>query len=209
MSDSEVFDRWADNYDDDVAQSDQAETFPFAGYGKVLDTISRKVLSRKPGHLLDIGTGSGILAARFYHAGWEVTALDFSEEMLRQARQRMPAAKFILSDFSNELSQELSGMSFDFITMTYALHHLRYEKQAEFIRSLIPLLRENGRIMVGDIAFETLSDLEACQKRFPGEWDEDEYYPILTETEKQLSDLQVHFEVVSFCAGIVEVSPIK
>jgi len=100
-------------------------------------------------------------------------------------------------------------MSFDFITMTYALHHLRYEKQAEFIRSLIPLLRENGKILVGDIAFETRSDLEACQKRFPGEWDEDEYYPILTETEKQLSDLQVHFEVVSFCAGIFEVSPIK
>ena len=206
MSDSEVFDRWADNYDDDVAQSDQAETFPFAGYGKVLDTISRKVLSRKPGHLLDIGTGSGILAARFYHAGWEVTALDFSEEMLRQARQRMPAAKFILSDFSNELSQELSGMSFDFITMTYALHHLRYEKQAEFIRSLIPLLRENGRIMVGDIAFETLSDLEACQKRFPGEWDEDEFYPIIEELRAQLPNLHFEYEVISFCATVMRIT---
>lgn len=175
----------------------------------MLDTISRQVLSRKPGHLLDIGTGSGILASRFYQAGWEVTALDFSEEMLRQARRRMPAAKFILSDFSNELSQELSGISFDFITMTYALHHLRYEKQAEFIRSLIPLLRENGKILVGDIAFETLSDLKDCQQRFPRDWDEDEYYPILTEIEKQLSDLRVHFEVVSFCAGVFEVFPIK
>ena len=100
-------------------------------------------------------------------------------------------------------------MSFDFITMTYALHHLRYEKQAEFIRSLIPLLRENGKILVGDIAFETLSDLKDCQQRFPRDWDEDEYYPILTEIEKQLSDLRVHFEVVSFCAGVFEVFPIK
>lgn len=86
----------------------------------MLDRISGLVLAHEPSQLLYLGTGSGTLAARFYQAGWQVTAVDFSEEMLNQARQRMPNAVFILSNFSSGLPQELAGRSFDFIVMTYA-----------------------------------------------------------------------------------------
>ena len=206
MCDANDFDRWAESYDEDVIQSDQAETFPFAGYAQVLDRISNLVLAKEPGQLLDLGTGSGTLASRFYQAGWQVTAVDFSDEMLNQARQRMPNAVFVLSDFSVDLPQELVGSSFDFIVMTYAFHHLVYGKQADFIRSLMPLVTKNGKILIGDIAFETQTDLKVCQKRFPGDWDEEEFYPILSEIKAQLPELQVDYEVVSFCAGVFRVS---
>ncbi|MDD3474097.1 MAG: class I SAM-dependent methyltransferase [Syntrophaceae bacterium] len=110
MCDANAFDQWADSYDEDVAQSDQAETFPFAGYAQVLDRITTQVLANEPGNLLDIGTGSGVLAARLYQAGWQITAVDFSEEMLNQARQRMPRAEFILSDFSAGLAKGFQGV---------------------------------------------------------------------------------------------------
>lgn len=39
--------------------------------------------------LLDIGCGTGIVAAQFQQAGYEVTGLDVSEAMLRRARARL------------------------------------------------------------------------------------------------------------------------
>jgi len=209
MCEADDFDHWAESYEEDVIQSDQAETFPFAGYTQVLDRISNLVLANETGQLLDLGTGSGTLASRFYQSGWQVTAVDFSEEMLNQARQRMPNADFILSDFSLGLPRELEHRSFDFIVMTYAFHHLKYEKQADFVRSLMPFLNGNGKILIGDITFETQTDLITCQKRFPGDWDEEEFYPILTEIQAQLHGLQVDYEVVSFCAGIIIISSYK
>ena len=67
MCDANDFDHWADSYDEDVIQSDQTETFPFSSYTQVLDRFSNLVLANEPGQLLDLGTGSGTLASRFYH----------------------------------------------------------------------------------------------------------------------------------------------
>lgn len=73
----------------------------------------------------------------------------------------------------------------------YVFHPLKYERQGDFLRSLIPLLKENGKNLIGDIAFDTQSDLIASQKRFPRDWDVEEFYPILTKIQTQLPELQV------------------
>ena len=99
MTDAPLFDRWAGSYDEDVAESDQRAAFPFAGYAEVLNRIAKLVFTRKPGELLDLGTGSGTLAVRFYKTGLKVTAVDFSEEMLKQARARMPQVVFKVISF--------------------------------------------------------------------------------------------------------------
>jgi putative AdoMet-dependent methyltransferase len=207
MCDSDNFNQWAESYDEDVDQSDQNDVFPFAGYKRVLERVGSLAGWREPRRLLDIGVGSGVLSARFYAAGWQITALDFSEEMLKQARLRMPRADFFHCDFSKELPPELTGKTFDVIVMTYAFHHLSHKQQPVFLRSLLQFLEPGGRILVGDIAFETQDAFEACRKRFPGEWDENEYYPILTELQAQLPDLQVKYEVISFCASVIQICP--
>lgn len=46
--------------------------------------------------LLDIGCGTGIVAAQFQQAGYEVTGLDVSEAMLRRARTRLGDAAVLV-----------------------------------------------------------------------------------------------------------------
>lgn len=50
------FDLWADGYEESVDLSDEAGTYPFAGYRAVLGEICRRVLSAPraegPGHRL-------------------------------------------------------------------------------------------------------------------------------------------------------------
>ena len=47
-----------------------------------------RLLGEGPGRLLDIGCGTGAQTVGFRDAGWEVTGVDASEDMLRRARAR-------------------------------------------------------------------------------------------------------------------------
>lgn len=78
-----IFDRWAADYDRSVAMSGE---FPFIGYEMVLTQVVSKALPVPGLRVLDLGIGTGNLAQKL--AGCEVWGLDFSGEMLEQARYR-------------------------------------------------------------------------------------------------------------------------
>ena len=54
------FDLWADGYDKSVGLSDEANTYPFAGYKKVLAAIFQTVMQTPNASVLDIGFGSAV-----------------------------------------------------------------------------------------------------------------------------------------------------
>ncbi|HSQ35051.1 MAG TPA: class I SAM-dependent methyltransferase [Candidatus Binatia bacterium] len=72
--------------------------------------------------VLDVATGSGILAAAFAGRGHEVSGLDLSERMLQRARKRFPAIDFRTFDLV-DLPQIASG-SYDIVSCGYLLHGL-------------------------------------------------------------------------------------
>ena len=51
----------------------------------------------------------------------------------------------------------------------------------QFIQLLKTLLKEGGCILIGDVAFQTRSDLEKCHKENKNGWDEDEIYFVVDE----------------------------
>src|SRR5690606_2963385 len=87
----ELFDRWAASYDRSLLD---ATGFPFEGYAAVLQRLFELADPRAGLRVLDLGTGTGALAALFAEAGCHVTGVDFSEEMLARARERVPRATF-------------------------------------------------------------------------------------------------------------------
>lgn len=199
MTDVSVFDNWAENYNDAVNE----EEFPFAGYKQVLDTVASKVLTRKGASVLDFGIGTGQLARRFYEAGHPVTGIDFSEEMLQIARQSMPMAELIAADFTSAMPKEINGFGFDFIVMTYAFHHIPYQQQASFLSKLSGYLNADGQILIGDILFPSQQAMQACQARYPDEWDEEEYYLIWEQLQPQLDGFQPELIEIPPYVGVV------
>lgn len=124
MLDSRGFDLWADGYDRSVDISDEDNTYPFAGYKKVLAGIYDAIRKGKGKRVLDIGFGTGILAGKLYENGYDITGIDFSERMIQIAKEKMPSARLIQHDFSKGLPAELADSQFDVIICTYAIHHL-------------------------------------------------------------------------------------
>ena len=201
MLNKKGFDLWADGYDKSVGLSDEENTYPFAGYKDVLGGIFGIIMQKPGAAVLDIGFGTGTLTAKLYEHGCKVYGQDFSPRMIELAAQKMPEARLFQGDFSRGLAEPLMEQRYDFIVATYSLHHLSDEQKVSFLRMLQGLLSPGGRILIGDVGFESRSQLEQCRQENGDGWDDEEFYFVAEEMKKDFPAMT--FTKISHCAGIL------
>lgn len=200
MLNSDGFDLWADEYDKSVNLGEEADSYPFAGYQSVLSRAYGHACAVPGRKILDIGFGTGILSKKLYDDGCTIYGMDFSEKMLRLARKKMAGANLIQRDFAEGFPEIWANERFDCIISTYAIHHLDNEQKFAMVKELKNHLNPGGRIVIGDVAFGTDEEMEACREASGEEWDEEEKY--LTYEAAKAAFPNVEFEKLSFCAGI-------
>ena len=74
-------------------------------------------------------------------------------------------------------------------------------QKIDFLRKLQSQLNENGRIVIGDVAFETRAELDQCRQKAGSEWDEEEIYFVADELRAFFPNLS--FTQISYCAGVL------
>lgn len=62
-------------------------------------------------------------------------------------------------------------------------------------------MKDGGKILIGDIAFENRDQLEQCRQDAGDAWDNDEDYFVIDELREEFPSMT--FQRVSFCAGIL------
>ncbi len=201
MLNGKEFDLWADGYDKAVGISDEESTYPFAGYKKVLGFIFKTIMETANAVVLDIGFGTGTLTTKLYEQGCSIYGQDFSTRMIALASEKMPYAHLYQGDFSKGLVEPLRDRRYDYIVATYSLHHLTDTQKRVFLSELRNHLKENGKIIIGDVAFETRKDLERCRLAAGDAWDGDEIYFVAEELRKDFPGLS--FTQMSDCAGVL------
>ena len=205
------FDRWAAEYDADVAASAAEGAaggvgFPFAGYDRVLARVV-ELADLAPGMaVLELGPGTGNLTAQLVARGAAVWALDFSAERLARARARVPAAHFaqahLLGDFPPDFYRP-----FDRVASTYAFHEFPLPDKLALLRRLFTNhLRPGGAVVIGDIGFPTTAARDALRAAAGDGWDE-EYYWILDEIEPALrqTGFVLSWEQQSSCGVVLSI----
>ncbi|RNA70181.1 class I SAM-dependent methyltransferase [Alteribacter keqinensis] len=203
MLNKQGFDLWAKAYDQDVIVSEEKDEYPFAGYQKNINGIYSEVMKIDKADVLDIGFGTGVLTTSLYESGHRITGIDFSSEMMAIARRKMPEAKLIEWDFAEGLPQSVVEEKFDAVVSTYTLHHLSDKGKVRMIEELLPLLKESGKIFIGDVAFETRELLSACREENLHHWDSDEVYFVADELKDALRGrCKVTFHRHSHCGGV-------
>lgn len=180
---------------------EENDEYPFAGYKKILNIIYNHVLAQAGNCVLDIGFGTATLTTRLYRQGRTVYGQDFSHRMIELAQKKMPKAHLYQGDFSFGLARELTEHQYDSIIATYSLHLLSDPQKVGFLSNLLELLKPNGCIYIGDVAFHTRDELETCRRRMAEMWDEDEIYFVFDELKDAFP--QMEFEPISYCSGIL------
>jgi demethylmenaquinone methyltransferase/2-methoxy-6-polyprenyl-1,4-benzoquinol methylase len=84
----------------------------------------RFLVSRLPpgGHVLDVATGTGLVAEELLRRGHEVTGIDQSPEMLAVARRRFGSSVRLVEATAEALP--FADESFDHLTFTYLLRYV-------------------------------------------------------------------------------------
>jgi ubiquinone/menaquinone biosynthesis C-methylase UbiE len=146
------YDRWAAVYDHDANPLPALE-----------EPIVRRAVGDLRGlNVLDLGCGTGRHAIWLAGGGAEVTAVDFSDGMLEEARRKSGAEqiRFICHDLHTSLP--LSDGEFDFVVSGLVLEHLR--ELDGFFREIKRVLKVNGRAVVS--AMHPAMFLRGSQARF-------------------------------------------
>lgn len=194
------FDDWAANYDRETL-SDGG--FPFEGYSTVLRTIVQLAAPRAGASILDLGIGTGNLALLLEEQGCRIWGLDFSAEMVKLARQKMPSATLAISDLRAPLPAGFPRQ-YDRIVSAYTFHHFPLAEKVGLIHQLFAdHLRAEGSMVIGDIAFTDLAAEDLLRQQLADEW-EQEYYWLAGESLAALAaaGLTTTYTQVSSCAGV-------
>ena len=119
----------------------------------IKDSIAGEV---KPGdRVLDIGCGTGTLAARCLTKGAHVVGLDSSEYMLKQAERHAVAnggqeRLTLIHDSVTQLRKHFDDNSFDIVTSTMALGEFPRDYLDYILRDCQRILRPGGRLLIAD-----------------------------------------------------------
>lgn len=157
------FDNWANSYDEDVAK-DITNVKMYKNYEYILDSVYKSVknINKKDISILEIGVGTGNLAGRFLEENYNIIGIDQSREMLNVAKQKYPKLKVRLGEF---LKIPFNDKYFDVIVSTYAFHHLNNEEKSVAIKEMIRVLKDGGKIVVGDLMFKDETDKQKVMKK--------------------------------------------
>jgi demethylmenaquinone methyltransferase/2-methoxy-6-polyprenyl-1,4-benzoquinol methylase len=99
-------------------------------------------LPRDGGSVLDVASGTGLVAERLVRLGFRVTVLDQSAEMLAQARERLGARVDVVRAGADELPFE--NGAFDHLTVTYLIRYV--DDPAATLRELARVVRPGGTL---------------------------------------------------------------
>ena len=105
----------------------------------------RLLVSRLPqdgGEVLDVATGTGLVAKALLERGFRVTGVDQSPEMLALARQRFGDRVELVEASADELP--FADRSFDHLTFTYLLRYV--DDPPATLRELARVVRPGGTV---------------------------------------------------------------
>jgi demethylmenaquinone methyltransferase/2-methoxy-6-polyprenyl-1,4-benzoquinol methylase len=105
----------------------------------------RFLVSRLPadeGHVLDVATGTGLVAAELLRRGFRVTGVDQSAQMLDGARRRFGDGMELVEASAESLP--FDDASFDHLTFTYLLRYV--DDPGATLRELARVVRPGGLV---------------------------------------------------------------
>lgn len=111
--------------------------------------------------VIDVGAGTGFLSEGLLEAGYNIIAVDQSEEMLKQMQQKFIGSQNITYIKADQSSLNLVESSADFIVANMFLHHVSSPQQ--IIKEIVSALKPGGKLIITDLDEHTYEFLRTEQ----------------------------------------------
>lgn len=126
--------------------------------------------------ILDLGCGMGHYSNYMYNKGFEVTGIDFSEEMIKIAQNNNSDINFLVSDICD--LNVLQSQKYNGIVIAYVLQHLSKNEVNELFNNLKNYLEKDAMLLLflreGESVLEEEEPIDTRFKYIINEYTEDE-----------------------------------
>jgi len=109
--------------------------------------------------VVEVGSGPGHVTAYLAEAGADATGIDFSPEMVAEARRRFPDRNFEVGDL-RRLSRPLTSSGWAAVLAWYSLIHLAASELPDAVAALVRPLDPGGWLVLGMHAGSEVSHLD-------------------------------------------------
>lgn len=128
--------------------------------------------------ILELGPGSGLALQMFTREGFNTTAIDIAEEIIKNACIASPDTIFIHDEF---LTHDFGIQTFDGVFAKAFIHLFATPDATEVIKKIHALLKENGVAFISttvhdksEEGYREKTDYKNSPKRYRKKWTEEE-----------------------------------
>ncbi len=140
----DYFELKAENYDKDANRVSNVDN--------IANSILSSIPFNKNMHIMDFGSGTGLLLERVALFVKKITAVDVSESMTKQLSEKIKNLDCEVEILQLDLSKTKLDMKFDGIISSMTMHHIE-DIQAMF-DDFYKMLNDNGVIAISDLDTE-------------------------------------------------------
>jgi cyclopropane fatty-acyl-phospholipid synthase-like methyltransferase len=118
----------------------------------IADSIKESIQFSANMHIMDFGSGTGLLLERIAPLVERITAIDISESMMTQLLSKQDKLDCELHTLKLDLAKESIEQAFDGIISSMTLHHIK--DVPAILKKFCALLLEGGFIAIADLDSE-------------------------------------------------------
>jgi len=144
MNQKDHFAHKADNYETESRRVDNV--------ANIANGILDRVVYSKSMHIMDLGSGTGLLTSKIAPFVAKVTAIDKSESMSRVLRAKAPSYPCELEVLDIDIADIEIDTKYDSIISSMTLHHIA--DIDNLFRQFYSLLKDGGSIALADLDIE-------------------------------------------------------
>lgn len=144
----DLFEQWADYYDETVVGHDEEYKEVFIHYDRILEEVA----SRSIGHVVEFGVGTGNLTTKLLNRNLEVTGIEPSSAMRSIANEKLGSRLEVVDGDFISFPQV---KKVDTFVSSYAFHHLTDTEKEQAIAKYGNLLASGGKIVFADTMYES------------------------------------------------------
>lgn len=149
-------------------------------------------LSNCKNKILDLGCGMGHYSNYMYSKGFEVTGIDFSEEMIKIAKGNNLNIQFLISDICN--LEVLENKKYDGVVLAYVLQHLSKEEVDNLFYNIKNYLEVDAKILIflreGNLILEEEEPIDTKYKYIINEYTKEEIELLLNKNNWEIIKIE-------------------
>lgn len=134
----------ADSYDKDANRVSNVDN--------IANAILKSISFNRTMHIMDFGSGTGLLLERVAPFVKKITAVDVSESMCNQLGEKIKDLACEVEILQMDLTKTKLNKKFDAIVSSMTMHHIK-DIQAMF-NDFYNMLNDNGTIAISDLDIE-------------------------------------------------------